>query len=67
MTMDQVISRINELAKKAKSQGLTPAEEAERAQLRQRYIASVRQNLRAQLDNTYIVDPDGKKHNLSRK
>ena len=67
MTMDQVISRINELAKKAKSQGLTPAEEAERAQLRQRYIASVRQNLRAQLDNTYIVDPDGKKHKLSRK
>ena len=67
MTMDQVISRINELAKKAKSQGLTPAEEAERAQLRQRYIASVRQNLRAQLDKTYIVDPDGTKHKLKRK
>lgn len=67
MTMEQVISRINELAKKAKSQGLTPEEEAERAQLRQRYIASVRQNLRAQLDNTYIVEPDGTKHKLNRK
>ena len=66
MTMDEVIRRINELAKKAKNQGLTPEEEAERAKLRQRYLASVRQNLRAQLDNTYIVEPDGTRHKLKK-
>lgn len=67
MTMDEVIRRINELAKKAKNQGLTPGEEQERAQLRQRYLDSVRQNLRAQLDHTYIVEPDGTRHKLNRK
>ena len=66
MTMDEVIRRINELAKKAKNQGLTPEEEAERAKLRQRYLASVRQNLRALLDNTYIVEPDGTRHKLKK-
>ena len=53
------IDRINELAKKAKTVGLTPEEDAERAQLRQEYLAAVRQNLRAQLDNTFIVDENG--------
>lgn len=64
MTMEEVIQRINALAKKAKAEGLTAEELAERDELRQRYIASVRQNLRAQLDSTYIVTPDGKKTKL---
>ena len=67
MTMDEVIRRINELAKKAKNQGLTPEEEQERAQLRQCYLASIRQNLKNQLDNTYIVEPDGTRHKLKKK
>lgn len=64
MNMNEVIARINELAKIAKSRSLTPEEEAERADLRQRYIASVRANLRAQLDNTYVVDEQGNKRSL---
>ena len=62
------IDRINALAKKAKSpQGLTPEEERERAALRAEYLAAVRTNIRAQLDNTWIVTPDGKKHKLEKK
>lgn len=61
------IDRINELAKKAKTVGLTPEEDAERAQLRQEYLAAVRQNLLAQLDNTFIVDENGNKRPLHRK
>ena len=61
------IDRINELARKAKTVGLTPEEEAERAQLRQEYVAAVRDNLRAQLDNTFIVDEDGNKRPLRKQ
>ena len=61
------IDRINELARKAKTVGLTPEEEAERAQLRQEYVAAVRDNLRAQLDNTYIVDEKGNKRPLRKQ
>lgn len=63
--MDQSkIDRINALAKKAKSVGLTPEETAERDVLRQEYVAAVRRNLRSQLDNTYIVDEKGNKRKL---
>ena len=66
--MDQKqIDRINELARKAKTEGLTPEEEQERAVLRRAYIDSVVGNLRGQLDNTYIMRPDGSKEKLSQK
>lgn len=62
------IDRINALAKKARTpQGLTPEETAERDALRQAYVASVRANLAGQLDNTYIVGPDGARRRLTRK
>lgn len=62
------IDRINELARKAKTpEGLTPEEETERAALRKEYVASVRASLTAQLENTYIVEPDGTKHKLPKK
>ena len=64
MNMNEVIARINELARIAKTRSLTPEEESERADLRQRYIASVRANLRAQLDSTYVVDEKGNKRSL---
>ena len=65
---DKKITRINELAKKAKSEeGLTPEEMVERDLLRQEYIAAYRNNLVAQLENTYIVEPDGTKHKLGKK
>lgn len=66
--MDQKqIDRINELAHKAKTVGLTPEEDAERAQLRRLYLAAVKRNLTAQLDNTWVVDEQGNKHKLQKK
>ena len=67
MSMDEVIARINELAKKAKTEGLTEAETEERAKLRRIYIDSVKASLVGQLENTYLVDPDGTKHKLQHK
>ena len=67
MNMDELIKRINELAHKAKAEGLTVEETKERAVLREQYIAAVRKNLTAQLDNTYILEPDGTKHKLGHK
>ena len=58
------IDRINELARKAKTFGLTPEENEERAVLRRAYIDSVVGDLRQQLDNTYIVDSKGNKRKL---
>ena len=66
MNMDQVIARINELAKKAKVEGLTDQELAERDKLRRIYIDSVKASLTGQLDNTYIVYPDGTKKKVER-
>ena len=67
MNMDQVIARINELAKKAKAEGLTSDEITERDKLRRIYIDSVKASLTGQLDNTYIVRPDGSKEKLKPK
>lgn len=67
MNMNEVIARINALAKKAKAEGLTAEELAERDKLRRIYIDSVKANLVGQLDNTYIIGPDGKKKKLEHK
>ena len=67
MNINEVIARINVLAKKAKTEGLTSEEIAERDKLRRIYIDSVKANLTGQLDNTYIVNPDGTKKKLERK
>lgn len=66
MPIDELIQRINELAHKAKSQGLTPEETAERDELRKQYIAAFRRSLTEQLDNTYILRPDGTKEKLRK-
>ncbi len=67
MNMNEVIARINQLAHKAKAEGLTPEETAERDKLRRIYIDSVKANLTGQLDNTYIVRPDGTKVKVGKK
>ena len=67
MSMDEVIARINALAKKAKAEGLTEEELAERDKLRRIYIDSVKSNLVGQLENTYIVRPDGSKEKVKHK
>ncbi len=62
------IGRINELARRVKAgETLTPEELAERDALRREYIASVKASLTGQLDNTYILLPDGTKRKLTRK
>ena len=67
MNMNEVIARINELAKKNKEEGLTEEELAERDKLRRIYIDSVTGNLKQQLDNTSIVYPDGSKKKVTKK
>lgn len=67
MEMKKVIARINELAHKAKAEGLTPDELAERDKLRRIYIDSVKANLVGQLENTYILRPDGTKEKVEKK
>lgn len=67
MKMDEVIARINALAHKAKAEGLTPEEITERDKLRRIYIDSVKANLTGQLDNTYIVYPDGTRKKVGPK
>ena len=61
------IDRINELARKQKSVGLTDEEKAEQKALREEYLSLVKINLTAQLDNTYIVRPDGTKQKIKKK
>ena len=67
MDINAVIARINELAAKNKAVGLTEEELEERAKLRRIYIDNVTGNLKGQLDNTYIVRPDGTKVKVQHK
>ena len=64
MTKEQV-ARINELARKKKTVGLTESELQEQAQLRAEYLKDFREGLRQQLDNTYIQYEDGHKEKLT--
>ena len=61
------IDRINELARKTKSVGLTAEEKAERDVLRREYVDAVLGSLRGQLDNTWVVDEQGNKRKLTDK
>ena len=61
---EEKIARINELSRKSKAEGLTEAEKQEQAILRQEFIANVRMNLKAQLDNIDLVNEDGSIENL---
>ena len=63
----EAIQRINELARKAKAQGLTPEEAQEQKRLRQEYLDSVRKNLVSQLENMSILGPDGTKKKVQKK
>ncbi len=58
------IERINFLAKKQKSEGLTEEEKQEQFDLRREYIESFKQSLVSQLDTIYIVDEKGNKKKL---
>ncbi len=58
------LDRINELAKKAKNEGLTEEEKAEQKDLRDEYIRDFRASLRGILDNSVIERPDGTRENV---
>ncbi len=66
MTQEK-IDRINFLARKKKEEGLTEAEIEEQAILRREYIDSFKRSLVSQLENTYIVEPDGTKRKVKSK
>ena len=61
------IERINTLAHKQKTIGVSEEEKAEQAQLRKEYVAMWKKSLEAELEHTYIVTPDGKKHKVTKK
>lgn len=66
MVTQEQINRINELARKSREQELSPEEKKEQAELRALYVASFRESLTAQLENTYIVDEKGNKKKVTR-
>ena len=59
MEFEQLIKRINELSRKSKTEGLTPAEKEEQTKLRNEYRALVIGNLSSQLEGLKIKHPDG--------
>ena len=61
---DEKIARINALAKKSKTEGLTEEEKQEQQALRAEYIADFRKNLKSQLDSTVVINPDGTSYRL---
>ena len=64
---DEKIARINALAKKSRAGGLTEAEQAEQAALRREYIDAMKRSLKAQLDNTVVIDEYGNHRRLRRQ
>ena len=62
------VARINALARKSKTpEGLTPEEKEEQATLRREYIEAYKRDLRSQLDNIVIQEPDGTRHRIPKK
>ena len=61
------IDRINFLARKSKTEGLTEEEKQEQFELRKEYIESYKRSLMAQLDSITVVEADGEKHKLRKK
>lgn len=65
--MKNLLNRINALAKKQKTEGLTEQEIQEREELRKEYIKQFRAGMTNILDNTYIKKPDGTLKKLQKK
>lgn len=64
---EEKIQRINELARKSKSEGLSEDEKAEQQALRREFIDDFKRNLRSNLDNISIKEEDGSITNLGEK
>jgi len=61
------IDKINELAKKSKTVGLTPEEKELQAKLRREYIDSVKRSLTSELESVVIERPDGSREQIKKK
>ena len=61
------IERINELARKKKTIGLTEAELAEQAELRAQYLREFRENMEATLKAVRVEQADGTYKPLEKK
>ncbi|BDZ31065.1 UPF0291 protein [Lactiplantibacillus brownii] len=59
MISKELIGRINELARKAKAEGLTELEELERKELRQKYLKQFRAGFRQQVEMLQVYDKSG--------
>jgi len=58
--LKKIVPRINELAKKAKEEGLTEIEKLEQADLRKKYVARFKENFRSQIEMMKVFDDNGK-------
>ena len=58
--MKQIVPRINELAKKAKAEGLTELEKVEQKDLREKYVKRFRENFKSQIEMMQVYDKEGK-------
>ena len=67
MMTDEKINRINELYRKSQAEGLTEDEKKEQTILRKEFVASVKSNLKSQLNNIDMVNEDGSIENLGEK
>jgi len=65
--MQELIKRINELAKKSREEGLSETEKEEQVELRQRYIQMFRQGMENTLQGVYIMDEKGNKRKVEKK
>lgn len=59
MLDDNKMKRINELAQKKKTTGLTDQEGKEQTLLRKEYLQSFRQSFKKTIENTTVIDPEG--------
>ncbi|KNY29675.1 DUF896 domain-containing protein [Pseudobacteroides cellulosolvens] len=65
--LDNLINRINELAKKSKTSGLSDTEKIEQQSLRKEYINAFRNNMKKTLDSVTVVDKNGNRKQLRQK
>lgn len=64
---EKKIARINELARKKKTIGLSVEEQEEQALLRKEYIEAYKANLESQLKSITVQNEDGSRHKLKKK
>ncbi|HLR72873.1 MAG TPA: DUF896 domain-containing protein [Pseudogracilibacillus sp.] len=59
MMSKEKLSRINDLAKKSKAEGLSKEEKQEQAELREEYLQNIRKSFTNQITTMTVIDPEG--------